>query len=129
MAIDLKPYQILFENGGVRVRKSGKLLYFNARPVYVSVKTCGAINVFRDVAYDTVKEADGQATGEAVFVTGNGSEIAVCDTYSVSGGVLKIARTARVMKVSPDDLGFQTKISFYQAASDELRDYEYFSPG
>ena len=28
-----------------------------------------------------------------------------------------------------DDLGFQTKISFYQTASDELRDFDYFSPG
>jgi len=34
-----------------------------------------------------------------------------------------------VRKCSADDLGFQTKISFYQAASEELRDFEYFSPG
>lgn len=129
MNMDLNNYQISFEHGGVQVRKDGRLLYFNARPVYVAVKTYGAINVFRDAAYDSVKDGDDETTGEALFVTGNGSEIAVRDIYSVESGALKIIRTARVMKCSPDDLGFQTKISFYQAASDELRDYDYFSPG
>ena len=129
MILDLKPYRIVFENGGVNVEKDGRLLYFNARPVYVSVKTYGAINEFRDTAYDIMKEKDGLVIGEALFVTQNGSRIAVCDTYGIVDGTLKIARTARVLDCSPDDLGFQTKISFYQAVSDELREYEYFSPG
>ena len=34
-----------------------------------------------------------------------------------------------MQKAGSNDLGFQTKISFYQAASDELRDFDYFSPG
>ncbi len=129
MTIQLKDYMISFENGGVRVHKDGRLLYFNARPVYVSVKTYGAVNEFRDVPYDTLSGEGETVTGEAVFVTGNGSGIAVRDTYSAENGVLKIDRTARVLKRGPDDLGFQTRISFYQAVSDELRDYEYFSPG
>ena len=122
-------YQVCFENGGVQVLKDGKMIYFNARPVYVSVKTYAAINEFRDIAYDTVQETDGTVTGEGLFVTKNGSEIAVRDRYSIRDGGLKISRSATVVKSHPDDLGFQTKISFYQALSDELRDYEYFSPG
>ncbi len=129
MHLALREYEIIFENGGLRVEKNGKELYFNARPVYVSVKTYAAINEFRDTAYDRVHEEDGTVIGESLFVTGNGSEIAVRDCYSIQDGALKIARTAAVMKRGENDLGFQTKISFYQKASDELRDYDYFSPG
>ena len=58
MNMDLNNYQISFEHGGVQVRKDGRLLYFNARPVYVAVKTYGAINVFRDAADDAGKDGD-----------------------------------------------------------------------
>lgn len=122
-------YRICFENGGLQVFRNSRALYFNARPVYVSVKTYAAINEFRDIPYDRMEEREGAVTGEALFVTGNGSEIFVRDTYTVLEGTLKIARSAVVQKRAEDDLGFQTKISFYQAASDELRDFEYFSPG
>ena len=129
MKICLGPYEVCFADGGVRVSRDHQALYFNRRPVYVSVKTYGAINEFRDAAYDRVEERDGEVTGECLFVTKNGSEIAVRDTWSADGETLKIARAAEVRKSSGDDLGFQTKISFYQAVSDELRDFEYFSPG
>lgn len=76
-------YEVRFEQGGIRVLKGEKLLYFNARPVYVSVKTYGAVNVFRDTAYERVYGEDQSVIGEALFVTGNGSEIQVRDTYSV----------------------------------------------
>ena len=129
MTIRTGAYEVLFQDGGIRVVKDGKTLYFNNRPVYVSVKTCAAVNEFRDIPYDHVDEQDGCVTGEGLFVTGNGSEIAVRDVYTFRDGALKIARHAEVRKRSDDDLGFQTKISFYQAASDELRDFDYFSPG
>ena len=122
-------YEIDFENGGVRVSRDGQLLYFNARPVYVSVKTYAAINEFRDVCYDRIREENGTVTGESLFVTGNGSEIEVRDEWSICSGTLRITRNAAVLKSGRDDLGFQTKISFYQAVSDDLRDFEYFSPG
>ena len=122
-------YEVRFENGGIRVSRDGKELYFNARPVYVSVKTYAAINEFRDIAYDRVFENNGTVTGEGLFVTGNGSEIFVRDSYCIRDGDLKIERFAEVRKRHEDDLGFQTKISFYQTASDELRDFDYFSPG
>ena len=60
MTIHLGDYRICFENGGLKVLKDGRELYFNARPVYVSVKTYGAVNVFRDAAYDRVSGQDGQ---------------------------------------------------------------------
>ena len=130
MEIRLGDYDVCFENGGIRVDLDGKTLYFNARPVYVSVKTYAAINEFRDIAYEHVYEKDGTVTGEALFVTKNGSEVFVRDTCTVHGGkTLKIARDAEVRKADSDDLGFQTKISFCQALSDELRDFDYFSPG
>ena len=130
MIISLGDYSLCFENGGIRVTRDGKMLYFNARPVYVSVKTYAAINEFRDIAYDHVSEKEGAVTGEAVFVTKNGSKVFVRDIYeSHDGKTLKIARYAEVQKADGSDLGFQTKISFYQAASDELRDFDYFSPG
>ncbi len=130
MKISLGKYDVCFENGGIRVVRDGKVLYFNARPVYVSVKTYGAINEFRDIAYDRIYEKDGAVTGEALFATGNGSEIWVRDSYEACDGkTLKIIRDAEVRKADADDLGFQTKVSFYQAASEELRDYDYFSPG
>ena len=70
-------YELLFEKGGIRVLLNGETLYFNARPVYVSVKTYGAVNEFRDIPYDDVREEGGTVTGRCLFITGNGSEIAV----------------------------------------------------
>ena len=129
MQISLGNYILRFEDGGYRVMRDGQVLYFNARPVYVSVKTYAAINEFRDIGYDRILEKEDAVTGEAVFTTKNGSEIAVRDTYTACGETLKIARRATVLKGGSDDLGFQTKISFYPTASEELRDYDYFSPG
>lgn len=129
MQISLGNYILRFEDGGYRVMRDGQVLYFNARPVYVSVKTYAAINEFRDIGYDRILEKEDAVTGEAVFTTKNGSEIAVRDTYTACGETLKIARSATVLKGGSDDLGFQTKISFYPTASEELRDYDYFSPG
>ena len=130
MQINLGGFAVSFENGGLLVIRDGKTLYFNARPVYVSVKTYAAVNEFRDAAYDRICEQDGAVTGETLFVTRNGSEISVRDIYETQDGrTLKITRRAEVRKADRDDLGFQTKISFYQALSDELRDFEYFSPG
>ena len=125
----LGQYEVRFEQGGIRVYKGGTLLYFNARPVYVSVKTYAAINEFRDMAYERVAGKENTIIGEALFRTKNGSEISVQDTWSAENGGMKVARRAVVEKRGEDDLGFQTKISFYQAVSEELRDFDYFSPG
>ena len=75
MQINLGGFKVSFENGGLRVIRDGKTLYFNARPVYVSVKTYAAINEFRDIAYENVYENGDGITGEAVFVTKNGKPL------------------------------------------------------
>ena len=129
MELNLGAYRICYEDGGMRVEKAGKELYFNRRPVYVSVKTYAAVNEFRDVPYDRVTADGGDITGECLFTTKNGSGIHVRDTWRIEGGALRVIRTAEVRKRGEDDLGFQTKISFYQKVSDELRDFDYFSPG
>ncbi len=93
MKISAGAYDVCFEQGGIRVVRGGKTLYFNTRPVYVSVKTYAAINEFRDTAYERITEQDGTVTGEAVFITKNGSEILVRDIYEARDRkTLKIAR-------------------------------------
>lgn len=129
MKLTLGAYELLFADGGLSVAKDGKELYFNHRPIYVSIKDYGGISGFRDVAYETVMEKDGGVNAEGRFTTDNGSVILVRDRYTVEGNALKIARKALVEKANEDDLGFQTKIFFYQATSDDLRAFNYFYPG
>lgn len=127
--LKLNDYEIIFKNGGIEVCKNNELLYRNRRPVYVSVKDYGGIVKFRDIAYDCVEEVHGSVYADALFTTENGSVLSVSDTYRITSGVLKIQRKTRVEQAHPDDLGFQTKISFYPVLSDEYLDYDYFSPG
>ncbi len=129
MNLSLGSYSIVFENGGYKITKDGKLLYFNHRPMYVSVKTYGAINEFRDCAYETVSEKDNGIKAEGRFITDNGSVIFFKDFYSIEKDCLKISRKTIVEKAAENDLGFQTRIFFYQAQSDELTDFDYFYPG
>ncbi len=122
-------YHVCFEDGGVLVEKGDRILYRNSRPIYVSVKTYEAIVVFSEIPYHTVSEENGGIKARGVFETGNGSKIDVCDRYSIESGALRISRRAEVIKADPRDLGFATKLSFTLAQSDELLDYDYFSPG
>ncbi len=49
---------VVFRDGGIEVMRQGEQLYFNRRPVWMSVKTYGAMNEFRDQPYDHVKLQD-----------------------------------------------------------------------
>ena len=89
MKITLGSYEILFQDGGLQVNKEGQCLYFNHRPVYVSVKTYGAINEFRDSAYDSLIPVTDGVLGECRFVTDNGSVLYVRDLYTARDGSLK----------------------------------------
>ena len=51
-------YTLRFEDGGVQILKNGKVLFFNRRPVYVSVKTEEAMLRFRDIPYGKVTESE-----------------------------------------------------------------------
>ena len=129
MNLTLGSYTVQFENGGVEVKKNGKLLYFNHRPIYVSVKNYGAMNDFRDCAYQTVDEKNGLIVARGTYETDNGSVLSVRDEYEIVGDALHIDREVIVEKANEDDLGFQTKIFFYEAQSDRMEDFYYFSPG
>ena len=122
-------YTLAFENGGLKIVKNGETLYFNARPIYVSVKTMGAISVFGDIPYDRIYQDGEKVCADGVYTSKNGSQFAISDEYSVSGQEFKIARSVKVLEKGDEDLGFQTKIGFWAAESDQVEDYHYFSPG
>ena len=84
---------------------------------------------FRDIPDETVSETQDGVLASAAFVTGNGSILRVEDRYTDEHGALRISRSAVVVRADQRDLGFQTKISFCQRASETLEDFEYFSPG
>lgn len=118
-----------FENGGVIVFKDGEELYFNHRPVYVSVKDIGALSIFRDEPYESVEKEGDRVLAQGRFVSANGSEFLVKDTYSVCDEDIVINRDVAVLKKGERDLGFQTKIGLWMSGSREVSDYDYFSPG
>ena len=122
-------YELIFKDGGLLIEKDGKTLYFNRRPVFVTVKNEAAMLVFRDCPYETVEETEEGVCAKGTFVTDNGSVLSFSDRYEDAGGKIKISRTVTVEKADPRDLGFSTKIFFYQALSQELTDFDYFSPG
>ncbi|MBQ6550250.1 MAG: hypothetical protein IJL78_02450 [Lachnospiraceae bacterium] len=124
-----RDYELVFQNGGVTIEKDGKVLYFNHRPVHVTVKNEAAMLVFSDCAYASVSEGDEETEARGKYVTDNGSVLSFLDRYSVEGELIRISRAVTVEKADPRDLGFSTKIFFYQLQSQELTDYEYFSPG
>lgn len=122
-------YEMLFENGGVRIVKEGKELYFNARPVYVSVKTIAAVSLFSDVPYGSFEVVGDTVVAKSSYESKNGSLFQICDAYCVDGEDFKVEREVIVLKKAEDDLGFQTKIGFWTKESDAVADYNYFSPG
>ena len=79
MELNVNGYVVLFRDGGLSVQKDGRELYFNRRPVYVSVKTYGALNEFRDIPYEDVRAEDGAVCAQARFETDNGSVLLVRD--------------------------------------------------
>jgi len=121
-------YTLLFKDGGVEVHRDGKMLYYNRRPMFVTVKTVFAVNEFYDGAYDDVAEDGGRVVAGGVLTVPSGSMFAFMDTYEAAGTGFKVSRRVKVLRAA-DDLGFSTKISFVMAESDDPRDYWCFAPG
>ena len=96
-------YEMLFENGGVRIVKAGRELYFNARPIYVSVKTIAAVSLFSDVPYESFEAAGDTVVAKGSYKSKNGSAFAVCDVYRVEGEDFKVEREVTVLKKAEDD--------------------------
>ncbi|NLN41746.1 MAG: hypothetical protein GX160_07160, partial [Clostridiales bacterium] len=127
MEIRSGKYAIRFENGGIQVLKDGSLLYYNKRPMYAFIKTALSITEFYDKAYDDICEEEGRIVAKGVLKSPAGSELAFTDIYETSGSGFKVSRTVKVLK-KVDDFGFASKFALVLAASDNMRDYDYFAP-
>ncbi len=121
-------YTLGFVDGGVEVRKNSKLLYFNRRPMFVTVKTAFAVSEFYDGAYEEVAVNGGVITAKGTLTVPSGSEFAFFDVYETCDQGFKVSRNVKVLKAC-DDLGFSTKISLVMSESSEVRDFNYFAPG
>ena len=127
MIIGTGTYRLRFANGGVEVLKDGKLLYYNKRPMYAFVKTALSITEFYDAPYQTIAQEGERVTAGGRLQSPTGSVLAFADTYEPAEGGFKVSRTVTVLN-NTDDLGFASKIAFVLAASDAVRDYDYFAP-
>ena len=121
-------YTLSFVNGGLEVDRGGKLLYYNRRPMFATVKSSFASSGFYDSAYSKVTANGDKIIAEGVLTVPSGSEFAFIDTYvSVEPG-FRVSRNVKVQKAA-DDLGFSTKVSFVMTESEDVHDYNCFAPG
>ncbi|WP_252979927.1 hypothetical protein [Eisenbergiella tayi] len=68
MELQFDNYILSYEDGGIEVRKNGTLLYFNRRPMFVTVKTSFAVSEFFDAAYEKAEMRDGRMVAEGTRV-------------------------------------------------------------
>ena len=127
MNIQSGDYIMRFADGGVEVLRGGRTLYFNRRPVYALIKTALSITEFYDAAYETLRQEDSRVIAEGVLRSPTGSELSMRDVYEVSANGFKVTRTTTVLR-NVDDYGFASKLSFVLADSDDVLDYDCFSP-
>ncbi len=128
MRLTYGDYTLGFIDGGIEVRNGDRLLYFNKRPMFVTVKTAFAVSEFYDKAYADVRASGGKIIAEGTLTVPSGSAFSFTDIYEAAGSGFKVSRNVKVLKAG-DDLGFSTKVSFTMAASDDVRDYDIFAPG
>jgi hypothetical protein len=121
-------YVIIFMDGGVEVQKNSKILYFNKRPMFVTVKTVFAISEFYDNAYSNITAYNNKVIAEGTLTVPSGSEFSFTDIYEAAVTGFKVSRKVKVLKAG-NDLGFSTKISFVMMESSDAHDYNCFAPG
>ncbi|MGI6692075.1 MAG: hypothetical protein ACOX63_14715 [Christensenellales bacterium] len=127
MYIESDHYRLQFADGGVQVLRGEQLLYYNKRPMYAFIKTALSITEFYDAPYQQVKQSNNAIVGTGLLRSPTGSELLFEDRYEPQQSGFKISRKVTVKK-NVDDYGFATKVAFVMAASDEIRDYDYFAP-
>lgn len=121
-------YTLLSDDGGLIIQKNNKTIYYNKRPMFVTVKTVLAISEFYDKAYSHVSKEGNEIVAKGTLVVPSGSEFAFTDVYSVNKKGFRVQRKVKVIKAG-DDLGFSTKISFTTVESNDPHDYNCFAPG
>lgn len=121
-------YTVLFQNGGMEILKEGKVLYRNARPLCITVKTASAANAFYEGPYEQTEKANGQIHARGTLCLPTGSCFAFEDSFSMTDSGLCLKRKVTVTECG-SDLGFSSKFSVYAVQSDRLQDYECFAPG
>lgn len=127
MHIESGGYRYQFVNGGVEVLREGQLIYHNRRPMYAFIKTALSITEFYDAPYDQVAKEGKHMVCRGLLQSPTGSALAFEDRYEPAPTGIRVSRQVTVTK-NVDDYGFATKLSFVMAASDEIRDYDYFAP-
>lgn len=128
MELQFNNYILSYEDGGIEVRKNGTLLYFNRRPMFVTVKTSFAVSEFYDAAYEKAEMRDGRMVAEGTLRVPSGSGFAFIDTYEAGDAGFRLQRCVKVVEAG-DDLGFSSKFSLVMAESADPHDYQCFAPG
>src|SRR5690606_23553136 len=121
-------YALIFDQGGMEVQKEGKLLYYNRRPMFVTVKTAFAISEFYDQAYSHITTAGNHILAEGILTVPSGSSFSFADRYETAGDGFKVSRSVKVLKAG-DELGVPSKVSFVMAESDVTRGDNWFAKG
>ncbi len=121
-------YSLIFREGGIQAVKNGKFLYFNKRPMFVTVKTVFAVNEFYDGAYEELSITGNKVIAKGTLTVPSGSEFSFSDAYEAVEEGFRISRKVKVLKAG-DDLGFSTKISFVMTESADTREFNCFAPG
>lgn len=115
-------YEFRFEDGGVEIIKDGKCLYFNKRPIYISVKDISALCTFKDVPYDKVslvKEKVTQGTTRNIIIaTGTGTTQDI--SFSTGSGLTKDTIVATGNFTSENGSGFAITDK-YTVIGDEMK--------
>jgi hypothetical protein len=127
MNIQSGNYLMRFSLGGVEVLRDNEVLYFNKRPMYAFIKTALSITEFYDAPYQEAVQDQNQVTASGLLISPTGAELHFKDVYEPNRTGFKVSRTVTVLK-NIDDYGFASKIAFVLAASDDVRDYDYFAP-
>ncbi len=121
-------YSIIFREGGIAVNKNNKLLYYNKRPMFVTVKTVLAVNEFYEDAYSEITISGNKIIAKGTLKVPSGSEFYFLDQYEANGTGFRVSRSVKVLNAG-DDLGFSTKISFVMTESEDTHEYNCFAPG
>ena len=93
MELQFDNYILSYEDGGIEVRKNGSSLYFNRRPMFVTVKTSFAVSEFYDAAYEKAEMRNGWIVAEGTLRVPSGSGFAFIDTYEAGDAGFELKKT------------------------------------